>query len=84
MSEFSIRILDWYDIHARVLPWRLPVGREARGHPDSYAVWISEIMLQQTRVETVIPYFERWMHQFPNVQVLAITAAPAICTKPPK
>ena len=63
MSEFSDRILTWYDIHARVLPWR--------GHPDSYAVWISEIMLQQTRVETVIPYFERWMAQFPDIQGLA-------------
>ena len=63
MSEFSTRILNWYDKHARVLPWR--------GHPDAYAVWVSEIMLQQTRVETVIPYFERWMRQFPTVGALA-------------
>ncbi len=63
MSEFSTRILNWYDRHARVLPWR--------GHPDAYAVWVSEIMLQQTRVETVIPYFERWMRQFPSVGALA-------------
>ena len=66
MTEFSVRILDWYDKHARVLPWR--------GHVDAYAVWVSEIMLQQTRVETVIAYFERWMHRFPTVQSLA--AAP--------
>jgi A/G-specific adenine glycosylase len=71
MSEFSTRILDWYEKNARVLPWRLSVGRETRGQPDSYAVWVSEIMLQQTRVETVIPYFERWMHQFPDVGTLA-------------
>jgi A/G-specific adenine glycosylase len=63
MSIFSDHILNWYDTHARVLPWR--------GHPDSYAVWVSEIMLQQTRVETVIPYFERWMAQFPDIQHLA-------------
>ncbi len=45
------------------MPWR--------GHPDSYAVWVSEIMLQQTRVETVIPYFEMWMARFPTVKALA-------------
>lgn len=45
------------------MPWR--------NHPDPYAVWVSEIMLQQTRVETVIPYFENWMGQFPNVTTLA-------------
>ena len=63
MTEFSNKILEWYDKNARVLPWR--------GHPDAYAVWVSEIMLQQTRVETVIPYFERWMRQFPTVSTLA-------------
>jgi len=45
------------------MPWR--------DHPDPYAVWVSEIMLQQTRVETVIPYFEKWMNLFPNINVLA-------------
>ena len=45
------------------MPWR--------DHPDSYAVWVSEIMLQQTRVETVIPYFEKWMKLFPDVNALA-------------
>lgn len=45
------------------MPWR--------GHSDPYAVWVSEIMLQQTRVETVIPYFERWMARFPSLQALA-------------
>lgn len=56
-------LLDWYARHARVLPWR--------NHPDPYAVWVSEIMLQQTRVETVIPYFEKWMRLFPTVKSLA-------------
>jgi A/G-specific adenine glycosylase len=63
MTEFSERILDWYGRHARDLPWR--------GHPDPYAVWVSEIMLQQTRVEAVIPYFQRWMDRFPTLQHLA-------------
>jgi A/G-specific adenine glycosylase len=63
MTEFSEIILAWYALHARVLPWR--------GNPDPYATWVSEIMLQQTRVEAVIPYFERWMKRFPNVFELA-------------
>jgi A/G-specific adenine glycosylase len=50
-------------MHARALPWR--------GHPDPYAIWVSEVMLQQTRVETVIPYFEYWMLRFPSISVLA-------------
>src|SRR3989304_7861261 len=62
-SPFAERLLEWYAAHARRLPWR--------GHPDPYAVWVAEIMLQQTRVETVIPYFERWMARFPNVKTLA-------------
>lgn len=60
---FSSTLLRWYKKHARRLPWR--------GHPDAYAVWVSEIMLQQTRVETVVPYFERWMDRFPSVHDLA-------------
>jgi A/G-specific adenine glycosylase len=61
--SLSEHILYWYSQHARSLPWR--------GHPDPYAVWVSEIMLQQTRVEAVIPYFERWMEKFPTVKALA-------------
>jgi len=57
------RLLDWYTHNARRLPWR--------EHPDPYAVWVSEIMLQQTRVETVLPYFERWMERFPSLADLA-------------
>ncbi len=59
----SSRLLQWYRQHGRTLPWR--------DHPDAYAVWVSEIMLQQTRVETVIPYFEKWMKKFPDVKTLA-------------
>ncbi|MGZ6347212.1 MAG: A/G-specific adenine glycosylase, partial [Anaerolineales bacterium] len=63
MSQFSRKILEWYSQHRRDLPWRK--------QPDPYAVWISEIMLQQTRVETVIPYYQRWMKRFPGAKELA-------------
>lgn len=63
MTALSLLLLNWYHIHRRTLPWR--------DHPDPYAVWVSEILLQQTRVETVIPYFEKWMKLFPNVTSLA-------------
>ena len=58
------RLLHWYDKNKRTLPWR------AAGL-SPYAVWVSEIMLQQTRVETVIPYYEKWLRLFPTVQDLA-------------
>ena len=63
VNRISSKLLKWYSKNARVLPWR--------GHPAPYAVWISEIMLQQTRVDAVIPFFERWMQAFPTVQALA-------------
>ncbi|MGA2489273.1 MAG: A/G-specific adenine glycosylase [Anaerolineales bacterium] len=63
MTEFSEQILNWYISEQRKLPWR--------GSADPYIVWVSEIMLQQTRVESVIPYFERWMERFPNIASLA-------------
>lgn len=65
-AEIAGRLLDWYAESARDLPWRRT--------RDPYRIWVSEIMLQQTRVETVIPYFERWMKQFPTLEALA--AAP--------
>jgi len=63
-------ILAWYDRHARVLPWRASRGRT----PDPYAVWLSEIMLQQTTVAAVGPYFRRFLERWPTVDALA--AAP--------
>ena len=63
MNRLSSKLLAWYHANKRSLPWR--------GHPSAYAVWVSEIMLQQTRVETVIPYFEAWMRLFPDVRALA-------------
>ena len=66
MSKLAELLLDWYALNARELPWR--------GHRDPYAIWISEIMLQQTRVETVIPYFKKWMDIFPSVSDLALAS----------
>jgi len=66
-DHFSQRILDWFDAHGRKdLPWQQ--------QPTPYRVWVSEIMLQQTRVSTVIPYFQRFMASFPDV--LAVADAP--------
>ena len=66
-SSFASRLLAWFDEHGRKdLPWQRDISK--------YRVWISEIMLQQTQVTTVIPYFERFMARFPDVGVLA--AAP--------
>lgn len=63
-TSFSEKILAWFDIHGRKgLPWQQNI--------NPYRVWVSEIMLQQTQVKTVIPYFERFMQSFPDVQSLA-------------
>jgi A/G-specific adenine glycosylase len=59
-------LLDWYDRHRRRLPWRPPVGERA----DPYRVWLSEIMLQQTGVKTVGPYFEKFLARWPDVAAL--------------
>ena len=56
-------LMDWYDTHRRVLPWR--------EEPSPYRTWVSEIMLQQTRVTAVLPYFERFMRELPDVRALA-------------
>ncbi len=61
--EISLPLLNWYAANARDLPWR-----KTR---DPYRIWISEIMLQQTQVEAVIPYYRRWLKRFPNVKALA-------------
>ena len=61
-------LLKWYDKHARTLPWRAPPRTPA---PDPYRVWLSEIMLQQTTVATVKPYFEAFTARWPTVEALA-------------
>ncbi|MFT5684983.1 MAG: A/G-specific adenine glycosylase [Myxococcota bacterium] len=63
MDAFTADLLAWYDIHRRSLPWRDTV--------TPYRTWISEVMLQQTRVDTVLPYFARFMGRFPTVEDLA-------------
>ena len=60
-------LLAWYDRHARLLPWRAPRG--VRAHP--YRVWLSEIMLQQTTVKAVAPYYARFLSRWPTVESLA-------------
>ena len=59
----SNQLLSWYSSNKRDLPWRLT--------KDPYKIWISEIMLQQTQVATVIPYYKKWMSSFPDIQTLA-------------
>jgi A/G-specific adenine glycosylase len=60
-------LLAWYDRHRRALPWRAAPGEA----PDPYRVWLSEIMLQQTTVKTVAPYYVRFLKRWPNVAALA-------------
>jgi A/G-specific adenine glycosylase len=64
------RLLAWWDAGRRDLPWRARAGEQ----PDPYRVWISEVMLQQTRVDAVIPYYARFLARFPTLETLA--AAP--------
>ncbi len=61
--EFARRLLEWFAAFQRDLPWRRT--------SDAYAIWVSETMLQQTQVATVIPYFERWLARFPTMRALA-------------
>ena len=62
-DQLTQQLLKWYAMEGRSLPWR--------DNPAPYAVWVSEIMAQQTRLETVIPYFKRWMAQFSDIASLA-------------
>ena len=62
-ARFRAQLLSWYRKNARDLPWRRT--------KDPYKIWVSEIMLQQTQVDTVIPYYERWMKRFPTLKSLA-------------
>lgn len=67
LRRLRAALLDWYDENRRELPWRAAPGESA----DPYRVWLSEVMLQQTRVETVRPYFTRWLSRFPTLQALS-------------
>ena len=66
-AETAAALLDWYDRERRDLPWRARKGRKA----DAYRVWLSEIMLQQTTVKAVIPYYESFLARWPTIEALA-------------
>jgi len=70
-SQFRRRLLRWYDANRRELPWRIAANSASPGQLDPYHVLISETMLQQTQVATVIPYFRRFLCEFPTIAVLA-------------
>ena len=72
LNDLPDALLDWYDHHARVLPWRLgPVERGNGARPDPYHVWLSEIMLQQTTIPHGTPYFLKFLKLWPRVEALA-------------
>ena len=72
MESFSTRLLNWYDRHARDLPWRVSPNDLQQGVvPDPYHVWLSEVMLQQTTVATVKDYFEKFIKTWPRLSDLA-------------
>jgi A/G-specific adenine glycosylase len=72
-TRANAALLQWYDDNARVMPWRVsPANRLAGQCPDPYAVWLSEVMLQQTTVGAVTGYFNRFIARWPNVQALAV------------
>ncbi len=68
-DAMTATLLAWYDAQARILPWRVPPGSDVT--PDPYRIWLSEVMLQQTTVAAVTPYFERFTARWPTVQDLA-------------
>ena len=75
-SEIAARLVTWHRAHQRDLPWR----HAPAGHRDAYSVWISEIMAQQTRVETVAGYYTAWMQRFGSVETLAAAAQHDVLT----
>src|SRR3954449_440228 len=67
-------LFAWYDRHRRDLPWRAKPGER----PDPYRVWLSEVMLQQTTVAAVRPFYERFLERFPTVKKLAAAPVGAV------
>ncbi|WP_299672183.1 A/G-specific adenine glycosylase [uncultured Roseobacter sp.] len=71
-EDLNAALLEWYDVHARKMPWRVPPAeRKAGVRPDPYRVWMSEVMLQQTTVAAVKDYFHRFTARWPTVRDLA-------------
>lgn len=83
--DFQSRLIHWYCENRRDLPWRAPLEtgtrRSADARPSPYAVLVSEAMLQQTQVATVIPYFNRWMKRFPTLESLATALEQEVLTE---
>lgn len=72
MEIYAKLLLDWYDKHHRVLPWRISPKEASQGiKPDPYKIWLSEVMLQQTTVEAVKAYFTKFIQKWPTVEDLA-------------
>ena len=72
MRDLSSNLLEWYDVHARPMPWRTPPAEKKAGvQPDPYRIWLSEVMLQQTTVAAVKDYFNRFTTRWPTVVSLA-------------
>ena len=72
MATITKNLLEWYFKNGRILPWRVsPKDAETGENPDPYKVWISEIMLQQTTVSAVIPYFEKFIKRWDSVEKLS-------------
>ena len=68
-TDFSKNVLIWYSLNKRDLPWRYKKNEKK----DPYKIWVSEVMLQQTTVQTVIPYYEKFIKKWPNIKKLAST-----------
>ena len=71
LTGIRTKLLNWFDAHRRDLPWRRAADGTEDGPRDAYRIWVSEVMLQQTQVATVIPYFERFLKAFPTLNHLA-------------
>ncbi|GIY77004.1 adenine DNA glycosylase [Caerostris darwini] len=70
IQKIEKNLFEWYDKEQRILPWRTIAKNETDQNIRGYAVWVSEVMLQQTQVATVIPYFNKWIQKWPTVQAL--------------
>ncbi|KAG8193187.1 hypothetical protein JTE90_005537 [Oedothorax gibbosus] len=72
IKSVQTNLLKWYDMEQRTLPWRDIAKTEQDPNIRGYSVWVSEVMLQQTQVATVIPYFNKWIKQWPTVESLSM------------
>ena len=72
IESIQHKLLSWYDSNKRSMPWRIPFSEiHSKNSSRAYQVWISEVMLQQTQVDTVIPYYKKWMETYDSIEKLA-------------